>query len=136
MECYKQIAEIRSDEDENSVRRAMYNAFGEFPLEVENLFAIARLKRLCSQMGIIKAEISEKGGRLIVKDLKTLSGGGLIQAVNQSGGTFKLDFSSCPAVVYAGAVGCGEDIVDEAVKLLENASKADGVTAQVAQKTV
>ena len=136
MECYKQIAEIRSDEDENSVRTAMHNAFGEFPLEVENLFAIARLKRLCSQMGIIKAEISEKGGRLIVKDLKTLSGGGLIQAVNQSGGTFKLDFSSCPAVVYAGAVGCGEDIVDEAVKLLENASKADGATAQVAQKTV
>lgn len=95
MECYKQIAEISGDDDEKRVRSLMTENYGKFPESVENLFAIARLRRLCSRFGVKKAVIDKNGCRLVLAGMQSLRGSALsiVAAVDKFKEYFKLDFS-------------------------------------------
>lgn len=113
MECYKQIAEINSDDDENRVRALMVENYGRLPEAVENLFLIARLRRLCSRFGIKKAEIGKNGSRLVLTDMQALKRAeGLAEAVMKSDGAFKFDFSS------EVAIAAGENLASDKTALL------------------
>lgn len=123
MECYKQIAEINSDEDESRVRLLITENYGRLPVEVENLFAIAKLRRLCSRSGIKKAIISKKDSRLIFADLQSLKKSeALTTAVVSSNGKFKFDFSSDIAVAAGDFFACERDVLYAMLELLSAAA--------------
>lgn len=123
MECYKQIAEINSDEDESRVRSLITENYGRLPVEVENLFAIAKLRRLCSRSGIKKAIISKKDSRLIFVDLQSLKKSeALTTAVASSNGKFKFDFSSDIAVAAGDFFACERDVLYAMLELLSAAA--------------
>ena len=44
MDCYKQIAEIKGEEDKRRIRSSLEENYGKVPLEVENLMLFAELK--------------------------------------------------------------------------------------------
>ena len=73
MDCYKQIAEIKNDEDENRVVTGMRENYGELPPETVNLIKIARLKEYCGYFAVVKAEINKKSSRLIFPNLQSLN---------------------------------------------------------------
>lgn len=52
LEMYKQIAEIRTDEDIDAVRAELTDRYGELPRQVENLLGVAHLRNLARRAGI------------------------------------------------------------------------------------
>ncbi len=52
LEMYKQIAEIRTDEDAEAVRAELVDRYGEPPAPVEALLGVARLRMLAREHGI------------------------------------------------------------------------------------
>ena len=70
MDCYKQIAEIKCDEDENRIVNGMRENYGDLPQEALNLIKIARLKEYCSYFFIIKAQITKDKNRLYFKNIR------------------------------------------------------------------
>ena len=134
MECYKQIAEIVSDDDEKRVRGLMTENYGKLPQSVENLFAIAKLRRLCSRFAIKKAVIDKNGARLVLADVQSLKGdaAALVEATDMFKGEFKLDFSSEPSIALSG------DFKEESAlyKQIEFLTRAAGIADKTSAKTV
>ena len=52
LEMYKQVAEIRSDEDIDAVRAELTDRYGPLPSQVENLLGVANLRNLARAAGI------------------------------------------------------------------------------------
>lgn len=120
MECYKQIAEITGDDDEKRVRDSMIENYGKLPQSVENLFAIARLRRLCAVFGVKKAVIDKDGARLVLVGIDSLRGSAsvLVAAVDKFKGEFKLDFSSEVCISACENVGADESALYKMIELL------------------
>ena len=52
LEMYKQVAEIRSDEDIDAVRAELNDRYGPLPPQVENLLGVAHLRNLARKAGV------------------------------------------------------------------------------------
>ncbi len=52
LQMYKQIAEIRTEEDIDAVRAELQDRYGELPDQVESLLAVARLRNLARKVGV------------------------------------------------------------------------------------
>ena len=123
MDCYKQIAEIKNDEDQDRVITSMRENYGELPIETLNLIKIARLKELCNKYGVIKAEISKKAARLVFASLQSLNKGGLMDAINENKGLVTLSFDENPYIFFERQSLTNEQVLDLMLKLLKNADK-------------
>ncbi|NTU93873.1 MAG: transcription-repair coupling factor [Chlorobiaceae bacterium] len=55
--CYDKISKASSDDDLDHLAEELKDRFGPMPIEVRNLLAIARLKNLCSSIGLEKIDI-------------------------------------------------------------------------------
>lgn len=60
MDCYKQIAEITTDEDDERVTRSLEEYYGKIPREVRNLILIAKLKAAAKKRGAVKIVVGAK----------------------------------------------------------------------------
>ncbi len=63
IEQYKHIATIRTDEDADDIADALLDRYGEYPVAVENLIAIALIKAACQRFGFTRLE--QREGQLI-----------------------------------------------------------------------
>ena len=63
IEQYKHIATIRTDEDADDIADALLDRYGEYPVSVENLIAIALIKASCQHFGFTRLE--QRDGQLI-----------------------------------------------------------------------
>ncbi len=61
---YKRIASAKNKAELRELRIEMIDRFGLLPEPVNNLFEVTRLKHIAQQIGIIKLDMSEAGGRL------------------------------------------------------------------------
>ena len=52
LEMYKQVAEIRSDEDIDAARAEITDRYGPLPAQVENLLGVAHLRNLARKAGV------------------------------------------------------------------------------------
>ena len=59
MSFYKKIANIKTDEDQDSLLEEMTDRFGSVPEEIHNLIEVAKLKYLCQKVNIQKLEIND-----------------------------------------------------------------------------
>jgi len=64
IEQYKHIATIENEEDCDDIADALLDRYGEYPVCVENLLAVALIKAKCQDFGFVRLE--QRDGTLIV----------------------------------------------------------------------
>ncbi len=101
LDCYKQIAEIRSVADYRRVCLSLEETYGKLPPEVLNLLVIAVLKSYAAKFNVRKIAVSAKGGRLELPSVQSLADPRLSAALDRYPAV-RLEMSSAPAALFAG----------------------------------
>jgi len=65
---YKRIASASDADALRELRVEMIDRFGLLPEPVKNLFEATRLKQIAQELGILKLDIGEEGGRILFND--------------------------------------------------------------------
>lgn len=102
LDCYKQIAEIRSEEDVARVADSVRENYGELPEEVENLIVIALLKSLAIRMGASAITVTKEKGAIELSSLKKMDSAGLYAAMEEFAGECLPAFQEKPLLVFGG----------------------------------
>ena len=100
LDCYKQIAEIRSVEDYKRVCLSIEDNFGPMPDEVLNLLIIAVLKSFASKFNVKKISVDGKEGALELPSINALNDGRLQGALEKYGKSVKLSMAKAPLVIF------------------------------------
>ena len=100
MDCYKQIADIRSLADYKRVCRSMEETYGPLPPETLNLLIIAVLKSYAAPFGVKKISLGRKGGSLEFSSLAALGEKGLGAAMDKFSENVGLDMTSAPVITF------------------------------------
>lgn len=103
MDCYKQIAEIRSVDDYKRVCRSIEEIYGAMPDEVLNLLIIAVLKSYATPFNVKKITVDAQGGALELPSVNSLKHAGLSAALEKYAGSVKLSMAKTVQVVFAPA---------------------------------
>ncbi len=100
MDCYKQIAEIRSASDYKRVCTSMEESYGPLPPETLNLLIVAMLKCYAQKFRVKKISVSPKGGALEFSELKALSDERLCSAMDKYRGIVSLEMTNAPILRF------------------------------------
>ena len=100
MDCYKQIAEIRSAADYKRVTLSLEETYGKMPEETHNLLLIAICKEYASRFHVKKITLDHRAGTLQFSALEALSDKKLAAAMEQYKGKYALDMTSAPALRF------------------------------------
>ncbi len=100
MDCYKQIAEIRSAEDYKRVCTSMEESYGALPQCALNLLIIALMKSYASHLQVKKITVGPKGGALEFTGLAALSDGRISAAMDRYASAVSLDMTSAPVLRF------------------------------------
>lgn len=101
MDCYKQIAEIRSVDDYKRVCTSIEENYGEMPPEVLNLLVIAVLKSYAQKFNVKKITIGEENWAELPA-VSSLQDGSLSQALEKFKDKVKLSMARSPLIVFRG----------------------------------
>ena len=101
MDCYKQIAEIRSVEDYKRVCRSVEENYGAMPDEVLNLLIIAVLKSYAAAFNVKKITVDSQGGCLELPSLNVLGDARLSAAIEKYRHEITLSMTKSPQIVFA-----------------------------------
>ena len=101
MDCYKQIAEIRSVEDYKRVCRSIEENYGAMPDEVLNLLIIAVLKSYAATFNVKKITVDAQGGCLELPSLNVLKDARLSAAIDKYKREITLSMTKSPQIVFA-----------------------------------
>ncbi|MDE5766555.1 MAG: transcription-repair coupling factor, partial [Clostridia bacterium] len=101
MDCYKQIAEIRSVDDYKRVCRSVEENYGPMPDEVLNLLIIAVLKSYAAQFNVKKITVDGQGGVLELPSVNSLKNEKLSAALDKYAGGVKLAMAKVVQIVFA-----------------------------------
>ncbi len=101
MDCYKQIAEIRSVEDYKRVCRSVEENYGAMPDEVLNLLIIAVLKSYAATFNVKKITVDAQGGCLELPSLGSLKDVRLASALEKYKREITLSMTKSPQIVFA-----------------------------------
>ena len=111
MDCYKQIADIRSLDDYRRVCRSMEETYGPLPPETLNLVVIAALKSYAVPFGVKKISVNRKGGALEFPSLAALGDRGLGAAMEKYAGQVGLDMTSAPVITFRPQADGGKTMI-------------------------
>lgn len=101
MDCYKQIAEIRSVEDYKRVCRSIEENYGAMPDEVLHLLIIAVLKSYAAKFNVKKITVDAQGGYLELPSLNSLQDERLASAIERFKKDVTLSMAKAPVLVFA-----------------------------------
>ncbi|MDE6557603.1 MAG: transcription-repair coupling factor [Clostridia bacterium] len=101
MDCYKQIAEIRSVDDYKRVCRSVEENYGPMPDEVLNLLIIAVLKSYAAHFNVRKITVDGQGGVLELPSVNSLKDVRLSAALEKYGSGVKLSMAKSVQMVFA-----------------------------------
>ncbi len=101
MDCYKQIAEIRSVDDYKRVCRSVEENYGAMPDEVLNLLIIAVLKSYAAHFNVKKVSVDGQGGALEFASINSLKDARLAAALEKYGQGVKLSMAKGVQAVFA-----------------------------------
>ena len=100
LDCYKQIAEIRSVEDYKRVCLSIEENYGKMPKEVLNLMIIAVLKSYAAKLNIRKIAVGSKGGEIVLPSVQALANEKVSAALQAYESRVRLDMSKEPVVRF------------------------------------
>ena len=100
MDCYKQIAEIRTVEDYKRVCLSIEDNYGPMPDEVLNLLIIAVLKSYASGFNVRKIEVGSEGGALELPSINSLKDARIKAALDRYSYRISLSMAKAPLVLF------------------------------------
>lgn len=100
LDCYKQIAEIRSVDDYKRVCRSIEDNYGSMPDEVLNLLVIAVLKAYAQKFNVKKITVSREENYFELPSLNSLEDSRLVSALDKYKGAVTLSMARAPLVVF------------------------------------
>ncbi len=100
MDCYKQIAEIRSAKDYKRVCTAMEENYGPLPPSAENLLVIALMKSFAQKLRVRRIAVGQKGGLVEFSALAALGSEGVSAAIEKYGSRVSLEMTSAPCIRF------------------------------------
>ena len=100
MDCYKQIAEIRTVEDYKRVCLSIEDNYGPMPDEVLNLLIIAVLKSLATKFNVKKIGVDGNEGSLELPSVNSLKNPGLKAALDRYSDSTSLSMAKVPLVIF------------------------------------
>ncbi len=103
LDCYKQIAEIRSVEDYKRVCLSIEDNYGPMPDEVLNLLIIAVLKSFAGKFNVRKICVDGVEGSLELPSLNALGDRRLTAALDKYAGRVTLSMAKVPLIVFPAA---------------------------------
>lgn len=121
MDCYKQIAEIRTPEDYKRVCTSMEEQYGPLPPETVNLLVIAVMKSYAHSFHVVKITVNAKGGALEFDSISALADNRLAQAMEKFRSVVSLDMTSAPVLRFR-PVDSGSKTMVQMTKFLKFAS--------------
>ncbi len=98
MDCYKQIAEIRSAADYKRVCTSMEESYGPLPDPTVNLLVIAVMKRYAARLKVKKVSVGPKGGTLTFSALSALEK--LDAAMDRYAAYLSLEMTTAPVLRF------------------------------------
>lgn len=90
LDLYRRLAHIDTEQDIEAIAAEMIDRFGELPPEVDNLFDVVAIKRLCRTANIAKLDAGPKGATVQFKDNTFPDPAGLVQFISRHTGQAKL----------------------------------------------
>ncbi len=112
LDCYKQIAEIRSVEDYKRVLTSIEDNYGPMPQEVLNLLIIAVLKSYASKFNVKKICVDGAEGSLELPSVNSLEDARLAAALDKYAGKVKLSMAKAPLVVFPPRQNASKTMLD------------------------
>lgn len=109
MDCYKQIAEITADEDDERVTRSLEEYYGKIPREVRNLILIAKLKAAAKKRGAVKVAVGSKKSYVELADISCLQNAGLMDELLRRKDKISFEFSATPVIDFSKSGSSAED---------------------------
>ncbi|MBR2336339.1 MAG: transcription-repair coupling factor [Clostridia bacterium] len=100
MDCYKQIAEIKSSEDKLRIVGSLLENYGKVPLEVENLILIAELKLAVKSRGGVKIVLSGRQAYVELDGLSSLNDGAFMDKIEKHKQAVTLSIGETPRLVF------------------------------------
>ena len=100
MDCYKQIAEIRTVEDYKRVCLSIEDNYGPMPDEVLNLLIIAVLKSYAAKFNVRKISVDGTEGAMELPSINTLKDERLKAALDKYSGRVKLSMAKAPLIIF------------------------------------
>ncbi len=100
MDCYKQIAEIRSLDDYKRVCDSMEENYGPLPPPALNLLVIAVMKSYAAPLRVKKVSVGAKGGVLEFCELGALSTAGMAAAMQKYAALVSLEMTTAPRIRF------------------------------------
>ncbi len=100
MDAYKEIAEISGKKDAEEVKTMLTDAYGDLPVETENLIDIALVKRLAMAAGVSAINVRKECVNLVFDDVKALWSAGVNRAVSAMKGRARVTVADSPAVEF------------------------------------
>jgi len=101
LDCYKQIAEIRSVEDYKRVCLSIEDNYGPMPDEVLNLLIIAVLKSFAAKFNVKKISVNGKEGSFELPSINSLQDKRLSAALDKYGRSVTLSMAKAPLIIFA-----------------------------------
>lgn len=90
LDLYRRLAHVADTDEIESIAAEMIDRFGPLPSEVDSLFEVMTIKRLCRTAHIAKLDAGPKGATLSFRDNRFPDPGGLVQFISGQSGTAKL----------------------------------------------
>ncbi len=87
---YRRIGALSSDAETEAMAAELVDRFGPLPEEVENLFQVVTLKRLCREAGVEKLDAGPRGMVLTFRGNRFRNPSGLISWVTTNDGLIRL----------------------------------------------
>ena len=122
LDCYKQIAEIRSVADYKRVCDSLEETYGKLPQEVLNLLVIAVLKAAAAKFNVRRIAVSAKGGELELPSVNSLADKRLSAALDAFP-SVRLEMSKSPVLAFGGGKDA-RSVMLAMTKFLRTAEKA------------
>ncbi|MBO7377341.1 MAG: transcription-repair coupling factor, partial [Clostridia bacterium] len=118
MDCYKQIAEIKTEADRARVEASLTVVYGAPPEAVRTLISIAMLKNAAKTVRATKVTVKTGGAEIILADIKALDNAALFDKLTKYKNFVSLGFKDKPTVrVEMEGAQCTE-VLDFTLRLL------------------
>jgi transcription-repair coupling factor (superfamily II helicase) len=118
MDAYKNIAEIKSEEDKERVIKSLKDNYGEIPKEVLTLIDIAVLKQKAISVGGIKIVISNREGKIYLENLNSLKDGKIAGKIPKYSKKVSLSFDKNPILSFSPELQNSNEYINLMVEFL------------------
>ena len=118
MDCYKQIAEIRNEQDKQRVLHSLKEIYGPIPEEVISLVHISELKNRAKKLRSLKVTVRKGRAEIVFADLGSLDNEQLYGGIKAMGRAAVLSFKEKPVLTLSYEGETAETVLSETVKFL------------------